>query len=278
MVGLVGHDHNAVFPAKDTAMNHVKTLPVLLLLAAGLAAGTARADFKDLLKGYLEAKQPAPAAQPATAVAAATAVLSQDEIVAGLKEALAKGAQGAVAKLGKEGGFMTNAAVKIPMPADLARIDKTLRQFGQGKYADQFVATMNQAAEKAVPEASAILAESIRAMTLEDAQAILKGPDDAATQYFRKQGEARLMERFKPMVAEATDRAGVTSAYKKMVKKAGPLSSLLGADATDLDAYVAARSLDGLFKMVAEEEKAIRHDPVARGTDLLKKVFGGLAK
>lgn len=262
-------------------MNHVKTLPVLLLLAAGLAAAPARADFKDLLKGYLDSKQAAPAAQPAataTAVATAATTLSQDEIVAGLKEALAKGAQGAVAKLGKEGGFMTNAAVKIPMPADLAKLDKTLRQFGQGKYADQFVATMNQAAEKAVPEASAILAESIRTMSLEDARAILKGPDDAATQYFRKQGEARLMERFKPLVAQATDQAGVTSAYKKMVKKAGPFTGLLGADATDLDAYVAARSLDGLFKMVAEEEKAIRHDPVARGTDLLKKVFGSLVK
>lgn len=250
-------------------MNGNKKLPVLLMLTTLFAAGAAQADFMDFLKGLTESNKTA-------APAAAAAPLSQDEIIRGLKEALAQGAQGAVAKLGKEGGFLNNAAVKIPMPDSLAKIDKTLRQFGQGKYADQFVATMNQAAEKAVPEAAGILADTIREMTLEDAQAILKGPDDAATQYFRKKSEARLTERFKPLVTQATDQAGVTSAYKKMVGKAGPLVSMLGGGAEDLDAYVTAKSLDGLFKMVAEEEKNIRANPVARTTDLLKKVFGSL--
>lgn len=261
-------------------MNGSKKMHVAFVFAAITATGAARADFADLLKGLTEQyKAAAPAAStPATTAAPATAALTQDEIVRGLKEALAKGAQGAVAKLGKEGGFLNNTAVKIPMPASLAKVEKALRQFGQDKYADQFVATMNQAAEKAVPEAAAILGDAIRDMTLEDAQAILKGPDDAATQYFRKKSEARLTERFKPIVTQATDQAGVTSAYKQMVKKAGPLVSMLGGGAEDLDGYVTQKSLDGLFKMVAEEEKAIRANPVARTTDLLKKVFGSLAK
>lgn len=248
----------------------------LVLALSGLAVSAAAADYKDLLKGWFELK-PAPTATPATATAAATA-LSQDEIVRGLKEALGKGAESAVARLGKEGGFLNDAAVKIPMPDSLARVEKVLRQLGQGRYADEFVATMNHAAEKAVPEAAGILAEAIRDMTLEDAQAILKGPEDAATRYFRQKSEARLTERFRPIISQATDQAGVTAAYKKMVGKAGAWAGMLGVGNDDLDGYVTAKSLDGLYKMVAAEEKAIRANPVARTTDLLRKVFGSLAK
>lgn len=247
---------------------------IALVTAILFARPAAATDWKELLKGLAGGNQSAPAA----ATAPAATALSQDDMVNGLKEALAAGVQGAVARLGKEGGFLNNAAVKIPMPANLAKIEKTLRRLGQDKYADQFVATMNRAAEQAVPEAAGILADSLREMSLEDARAILQGPDDAATQYFRKKCEARLSERFRPIVEQATGQAGVTAAYKKMVKQAGPLASILGAGATDLDGYVTARSLEGLFKMVAEEEKNIRTNPVARTTDLLKKVFGSLGK
>ncbi|TCJ13937.1 DUF4197 domain-containing protein [Parasulfuritortus cantonensis] len=245
-------------------------------------SGPARADLTDVLKSVLEANtgssSTATASTPTATSVAATTTLSQTDVVAGLKEALAKGAKDAVASLGKDGGFLNNAGVKIPMPDSMATIDKALRSLGQGKYADQFVVAMNQAAEKAVPEAAGILSDAIRDMTLEDAQAILKGPDDAATQYFRKKSEAKLAERFKPIVSQATDQAGVTYAYKKMVKKAGSWAGLLGAGNEDLDGYVTQKSLDGLFKMVAEEEKNIRANPVARTTDLLKKVFGSLSK
>lgn len=253
---------------------------IALFTALLLSQSAPAADWREMLKELAGAGQTSPAApaSPAAPGSPAAPVPSQDEMVAGLKEALAKGAQGAVAKLGKEGGYLNNAAVKIPMPANLAKIEKTLRKLGQDKYADQFVATMNRAAEQAVPEAAGILADAIREMSLEDARAILQGPDDAATQYFRKKGEARLAERFRPIVSQATDQAGVTAAYKKMVKQAGPWASLLGAGATDLDGYVTTKSLDGLFKMVAEEEKNIRANPVARTTDLLKKVFGSLGK
>ena len=115
-------------------------------------------------------------------------------------------------------------------------------------------------------------------MTLEDARGILKGPDDAATRYFRKTGEAQIRERFMPIVRQATEQAGVTSAYKRLMQRAGPYAQLMGSQATDLDGYVTDKAMDGLFKMIAEEEKRIRQDPLARTTDLLKKVFGAVVK
>ena len=251
-------------------MKRAVSIPSAVVLAAMLLASPAQADLNDLLKALSESGQSSTTSAAPTAVA-----LSQDEMVRGLKEALAKSAREAVARLGKEGGFLDNQAVKIAMPENLARLDKTLRKLGQGRFADQFVVTMNQAAEKAVPEAAGIFAEAIEDMSLEDARAILNGPDDAATQYFRNKSAARLSERFKPIVSSATDRAGVTAAYKKMIKKVGPLAGMLGAGVEDLDDYVTARSLDGLFRMVAEEEKNIRANPVARTSELLRKVFGG---
>lgn len=241
-----------------------------------LASSPSHAGWLDKLKEKLEGSQSSPSAT--SAVSAAVSALSDEDVVRGLKEALSKGAQQAVANLGKEGGYMNNLDVKIPLPDELKKVEKLLRGMGQDKYADQFVATLNHAAEKAVPEAATIFADSISQMSLADAKSILKGPDDAATQYFRKTSEAKLKERFLPIVQAATDQVGVTSAYKKLVQKAGPAAQLLGSNATDLDGYVENRAVDGLFKMIAAEEKRIRADPVARTTDLLKKVFGSLGK
>lgn len=247
------------------------TLALLLFASAPIQAG-----WLDKLKEKLGEAQSSP---PTTSAAAAAAsALSEEDVVRGLKEALSKGAQQAVANLGKDGGFLNNLDVKIPLPDELKKVEKLLRGLGQDKYADQFVATLNHAAEKAVPEAATIFAESISQMSLEDAKSILKGPDDAATQYFRKTSAAKLKERFLPIVQAATDEAGVTSAYKKLIQKAGPAAKLMGSGATDLDGYVEGRAVDGLFKMIAAEEKRIRKDPVARTTDLLKKVFGSLGK
>jgi hypothetical protein len=212
------------------------------------------------------------------AVATASMPLTQDEMIRGLKEALAKGANQAVANLGKDGGFLKNLDVKIPMPPRLQSAEKTLRKLGQDKLADEFVATMNRAAEQAVPVAAGVFHGAITNMTVADAKAILTGPNDAATQYFRKNGEEQLRGKFLPIVKDATEKVGLTAAYKNLVKQAGPMSAFLGADAGDLDGYVTQKSLDGLFKMIATEEKKIRENPVARSTDLLKKVFGSVAK
>jgi hypothetical protein len=214
-----------------------------------------------------------------------TASLSQDQVVQGLKEALGKGVQQAVSRLGHDGGFLTNLAVKIPMPEKLRTVEKTLHVLKQDKLADEFVTTMNHAAEQAVPEAAGVFGDAIKGMSIEDARAILVGTNNAATQYFRRTTETNLYAKFLPIVKRATDQTGATSYYKELMEKAGGSStfgsfgrSLLGAESLDVDAYVTNKALDGLFIMVADEEKRIRENPAARTTELLQKVFGAAAK
>jgi hypothetical protein len=156
----------------------------------------------------------------------------------------------------------------------------------QDKLADEFVTSMNRAAEQAVPEATMVFADAVRQMSIDDAKAILTGPNDAATQYFRRTTSTNLFQRFHPIVQKATASAGVTSTYKKMTAAAGNssnslmkgLGGLMGSDAMDVDSYVTNKALDGLFKMVAEEEAKIRANPAARTTDLLQKVFSAAQK
>lgn len=245
---------------------------LLTTLVLGLTSTSVQAEWWDKAIKKAQEIQGKPAAE------AVSTVISDDEVIRGLKEALGKGAQQAVSRLGKDGGFLNDLNVKIPMPDDLKKVEKVLRTFKQDKYADEFVTTMNRAAERAVPEAAVLLNEAIQKMSLEDARAILKGPDDAATQYFRKVSEAKLKDRFLPLVQQATNQAGVTSSYKALMQKAGPAAGLLGKQATDVDGYVTSKAMDGLFKMIAAEEKLIRQDPLARSTDLLKKVFGAFKK
>lgn len=242
----------------------IVALPVILA-SSSLNAGLS--DLFDSLKGGMSQQAPASAESAAGAP-------TDGEMIAGLKEALNKGTQFAVDNLGKDGGFLDNDKVRIPMPSSLAWVEKTLRTLRQDRLADEFVASMNHAAEQAVPEAAAIFGDAIQQMSLEDARGILSGPDDAATQYFRRTTSDALTAKMRPIVEEATSRTGVTSNYKAMTAKAGGLTSLLSEDTTDLDGYVTDKTLDGLFLMVAEEEKRIRENPLARTSDLLKKVFG----
>lgn len=221
------------------------------------------------------------------ATTVSTGSLSQDQMIGGLKEALSKGVEHAVATLGHNDGFLTNLSVKIPMPEKLQTAEKTLRALGQNQMADDFVGSMNHAAEKAVPEAAAVFGDAIKQMSITDAQAILTGPDDSATQYFRKTTQTNLFARFYPIVQKVTEQVGVTAQYKQMMSKVSGAESLgglfggraqTGLQAGDLDAYVTNKALDGLFKMVADEEKSIRENPVARTSDLLQKVFGSVTK
>jgi Protein of unknown function (DUF4197) len=212
--------------------------------------------------------------------------LTQDQMVGGLKEALAKGVQHAITNLGTPDGFLNDLNVKIPMPESLQKVEKTLRTLRQDKLADEFVTTMNRAAEQVVPEAAAVLGDSVKQMSIADAKSILTGTNNAATQYFRRTSETNLYARFLPIVKAATEKAGVTSAYKRMTDKAGGGlgglggvgASLLGLEAPDLDDYVTRKTLDGLFMKIAEQEKMIRENLVARTTDLLQKVFGAVGK
>ncbi len=208
-----------------------------------------------------------------------TASLSQDQVAQGLKEALGKGVQQAVSRLGQDGGCLTNASVKIPMPEKLRTVEKTLRVLKQDKLADDFVATMNHAAEKAVPEAAGVFGDAIKGMSIADARTILAGTNNAATQYFRRTTETNLYVKFLPIVKQATDQTGVTSTYKQLMAKAQGANSFGSfGRSLDVDAYVTSKALDGLFKMVAEEEQLIRQNPAARTTALLQKVFGAVSK
>ena len=199
--------------------------------------------------------------------------LSQDAIVEGLKEALNKGVEKSVVQLGQVGGFLTDSSVKILMPESLQKVDKGLRKIGQHKIADEFINTMNHAAEKAVPETLDILLQALKAMTLKDAVNILKGEPDAATQYFKRNSLSSLREIIKPVVQKATDSVGLTSAYKQMMNKAGFLARFVDEDSIDVDGYITNKAIDGLFIKIALEEKNIRNNPLARTSDILKQVF-----
>jgi hypothetical protein len=203
--------------------------------------------------------------------------VSSTEAVSGLKEALTRGATQAVATLGKPDGFWGNEKVRIPLPEKAQQAEKLLRRLGGGKYVDQLVETMNRAAESAVVEAKPILWQSIKQMSVKDALGILQGGDDAATQYFRTTSTTTLAARVRPLVDAATRKVGVARQYEKFAGKASQLGLLDEKDA-DLNAYITGKTLDGLFLMIAEEEKAIRQDPVSTGSGMLKKVFGALLK
>jgi hypothetical protein len=258
----------------------MKTLFKLITLNVALiiAGGTAHAGFLDSLTSALNATNGA---------AAAVAALPEDQVVAGLKQALGKGVSNAVVSLGHSGGFLTNAAVKIPLPGKLASVESALRLAGEGQLTDNFIASMNHAAEQAVPVAAGVFGDAISQMSIADAKGILTGTNDAATQYFKRTTQTNLFAKFYPVVQKATDSVGVTAEYKAMMGKfssVNTLGSLFGKsnpvklNPTDIDTYVTDKALDGLFKMVAAEEENIRANPLARTTDLLKTVFGSASK
>ncbi len=200
--------------------------------------------------------------------------LSQPEIDAALKEALSVGAERAVQYLGKPGGFLDNPKVRIPLPGSLDTVAQGLRAAGQGALVDQFETTMNRAAESAIPQTLEIVKETVSGMTLEDAQAILNGGDDAATRYLREKAGPALARAIRPIVSRTTDQVGATAAYKQLLGSGGGMLGGLFGNSLDLDDYVTQKTLDGLFTMLAEEEKKIRTNPAARTTELLKSVFG----
>jgi len=256
----------------------LKALRLALVLFSISVSGV-RADVFDLLGLRSKSTNQAAASQ------LGLSSLSQEQVVQALKDALGQGVQEAVSRLGHDGGFLTNLSVKIPMPEKLRTVEKTLRKLKQDTLADEFVATMNHAAEQAVPVAAPVFADAIKTMTIEDAKAILTGPNDAATQYFQRVTRTNLHERFLPIVKSATGKTGVTSTYKKLMDKLEDIKlfgslgeKLISKESVDVDAYVTDKALDGLFVMVAAEEKRIRENVNARTTDVMQKVFGALKR
>lgn len=209
--------------------------------------------------------------------ASAAASITATESTDGLKAALNQAAETAVTTLGRKDGFMANADVRIPLPGKLQKASKTARKLGLGKQTDALELAMNRAAEAAVPEAKALLMDSIRQMSVRDALAILKGPEDAATRYFRESTSAKLAERFLPIVSKATADVQLADRYNDVAGKASALGLIDSRDA-NLDAYVTRKALDGLFLMMAREEAAIRRNPLGQASALLRKVFGAAGK
>lgn len=211
----------------------------------------------------------------ASAHALSLADISGQEAGGGLKEALTQGAGKAVDLLGRSNGFLGNPKVKIPLPESMQQVESLMRGLGMGKQADELITAMNRAAEAAVPEAKALLVNAVKEMSVEDAKGILTGGDDAGTQYFKRKTSAPLAQKFLPIVKQAIDKVKLADTYEKFAKK-GAKFGLVKEKDTHLENYVTEKALDGLFLMIAEEEKAIRTNPVGAAGSLAQKVFGAL--
>ena len=203
--------------------------------------------------------------------------LTNSEASGGLKEALTQGVSKAVASLGATDGFFGNKDVKIPLPNSLKKIEKGMKFMGMGKQSDELILKMNRAAEAAVPEAKTLLLDSVKKMSLADAKAILTGPQDAATQYFKKTTSAQMGEKFLPIVTKATENVQLADSYNKYAEMGSKFGVVKKEDA-NINQYVTKKALDGVYYMVAQEEAAIRKDPLGQASSLLKKVFGSIGK
>lgn len=203
--------------------------------------------------------------------------LDETTAVKGLKEALATGTERAIKAVAKPDGYFGNQLIKILLPERIQSVANVLGTLGYQGQVDEFVLSMNRAAEKAAPTAASFFGDAIRQMSVEDARGIIAGGDRAATDFFEKKTRQKLFDAFKPTVAKSMEQVGTVRAYKEMIGQyeALPLAALAGKQSLSLDDYVTGKALDGLFTMVAAEEKKIRTNPAARTTDLLRKVFGG---
>ena len=201
--------------------------------------------------------------------------ISNTDAVGGLKQALNDGSVAAVGKLGVENGFFANPQVKIPLPPSLKRAEGAMRALGMRKQADELVLSMNRAAEAAVPEAKALLVDAVKKMSVQDAKQILSGGNTAGTDYFKRNTQAQLQQRFLPIVKKATDRVGLAQQYNSLAGQGASLG-LVKEDQATIERYVTQKALDGLYFMIGEQEKAFRQNPVGATSDIVKKVFGAL--
>jgi hypothetical protein len=244
-----------------------------MILAAGLTlALPAHAfDWGELLKSM----STKPATQTTGSSGSSVDALSDAEVNAGLKEALTRGADAAVTQLGRKDGFFGNPQLKIPLPPTLQKAEKAMRMLGMGQQADDLVLSMNRAAEAAVPEAKTLLVGAVKEMTLEDAKGILTGGQTSATDFFRRKTEAKLAERFTPIVKTHTDRVGLAQQYNRYADIATQFN-LIDKSQANVENYVTQQALDRLYTVIGEKEAAIRANPVQAGSELLKKVFGAV--
>jgi hypothetical protein len=213
---------------------------------------------------------------PAGAHAVDLSSLSNQEASTGMRDALVQGAGKAVELLGRPGGFLENPKVKIPLPDTLRRVESGMRLLGMQKQADELVVSMNRAAEAAVPEAKALLIDAVKKMSVQDAKKILTGGETSATDYFRRATSAELTKRFLPIVTQWTEKVGLANQYNSLVERGSQLG-LVDKDER-IENYVTRKALDGLYATIAEQERAIRRDPVGAATGAARKVFDMLRR
>ena len=211
----------------------------------------------------------------ASAMALSLGDLSQKDAAGGLKDALTQGAQIAVKQLGAPGGFSNNQDVRIELPGKLGKVASKMKQFGMGAQVDELEASMNKAAEAAVPQAQALLVDAVKKMTVDDAKNILSGGNDSATQYLSKTSREQIRAKFLPIVKQATDKVGLAQQYNSFAGQAATLG-VVDAKSANIEGYVTEQALNGLFEMIGKQEETIRQNPAAAATSLAKKVFGAL--
>lgn len=243
-------------------MRFALLFPAIMFL---VQPGVARAGFfDDLLQGAGQALQQG---------SLAPAGLSQTDIVAGLKQALETGTRRTVKQVGQRNGYWRDDRIRIPLPEKWRKPARLLERAGFGSYADELQRRMNRAAETAAPLAKPIFLKAIRGMRIADVQRIWKGPEDAATRYFKAKTETDLIRAFTPLVHRELERSGAVRSWRKFSGRYSRLPLIGGYLKDDLDNYATRMAIEGMFVALADEEAKIRHDPAARTTELLRRVF-----
>jgi hypothetical protein len=253
-------------------MTPLLTKPLVALFVVCVTVAPANASFlKDLKDSVNKAVAPSESSDTGSS---STSGLALSEVIEGLKEALKVGTDRVVGQIGTDGGYEDDPAIHIPLPEKMQQAQSYLRKFGMSSMADEVEAKLNEGAEAAAPKTKELIVKAISDMTLEDAQKIYDGPDDAATQYFRKVATSDLMETVRPIIDQSLQNVGAITAYNNLISeyKQYPLLPNIQSDLTE---HATELALEGLFHYLAKEEAAIRNNPVARTTDILKSVFGG---
>ena len=238
-------------------MKHIPSYILLLILVSSACTSTQFSSAVKTANDMLGQDQP----------------LTSSEVIQGLKEALVKGAEYSTNSASKLDGYLKNPEISIPFPPEITEIQTKLRQVGLNKPVDDFITSINRAAERAAKEAKPLFVSAITNMTIQDGWTILKGDEDAATAYLQKTTEAQLEVKFEPVISNALDQVNATKYYETMVSQYNKIPFVKKVD-TNLTEYVTEKAMDGLFVLVADEEKKIRENPLERTTELLKKVFG----
>ncbi|MEP0368118.1 MAG: DUF4197 domain-containing protein [Cyclobacteriaceae bacterium] len=228
---------------------------IVATMVCVLLAGCTAQQIQQALGDYLDTDQ-----------------LTSEQVAQGLKQALEKGISEGSEEASKVNGYLGNPSIKIPFPPEVQKVESKLRQIGLGSQVDKFVETLNRGAEEAAKDAKPIFVAAIKGMTIQDAWNILKGEDNAATMYLQKTTSDELRAKFSPVIKSALDQTNATKYYSDIINTYNKIPLLEDVNA-DLQGYATDKALEGLFYLIAQEEQKIREDPVARTTDLLKKVF-----